>query len=84
MVRHLHLELVGQRAVLDDTCGQLVGLGGVQQVLDNRVERLLNNQVALLLYHVKVFEQTISEEVVNDVEAVLVSIVGVIGGNARA
>ena len=54
---------------------------GVQEIHDDRVERWLDNQVTRLRDHLEVFEETIPEEVVNNVEAVLIS-AWIVGGGA--
>ena len=59
---------------------RLLVLLALQQELYDIVKRFLDDNIAWLLNHIKVLEEAIPEEVVNDVEVVLVisSIVGVI------
>ena len=79
----MKLELVGQGAVFFDTDGLLFWLG-VEEVHDHGVERLFDDQEAGLVDHLKVLEEAVSEEVVDYVETVLISIIGVIAWKTRA
>ena len=82
VVRHHNLFFVSEPAVLYDIEGCLVGFG-VEEIHDNLVKGILHDQAALLAEHIKVLQETVSEEVVNDMKAVRISIGGVIGGGAR-
>ena len=84
MIRHFHLDLVSQRAVLHDTLRELIRLGRIQKVLNDWVERLFNDKVALHLDRIEVLEKTIAEEVMKDMKAILVSVIWVIDRSARA
>ena len=81
-VRHLDFLLVGEPAVLCNIEGCLIGLG-VEEVHDDLVEGVLHDQAAFLVEHIKVLQEAISEEVVDDMKAVRISIVVEIGGGAR-
>ena len=81
-VRHLDFFFVGEPAVLCDIEWCLVGLG-VEEVHHDLVEGILHDQAALLVEHIEVLQETVSEEVVDDMKAVRISIGGVIGGGAR-
>ena len=61
---------------------RLLVLLALQQELYDIVKRLLDDNIAWLLNHIKVLEEAIPEEVVNDVEAVLIS-AWVIGWGAK-
>ena len=82
VVRHHNLFFVSEPAVLYDIEGCLVGLG-VEEVHDDLVEGVLHDQAAFLVEHIKVLQEAISEEVVDDMKAVRISIVFEIGGRAR-
>ena len=71
----LQFDLVRQDIILDDA---KVLRNGAQQEKDDREERLLNDQATLRVNHLKVLEEALSEEVVNDVETVLV-VAGLVG-----
>ena len=81
-VRHLDFLLVSEPAVLYDIEGRLIGLG-VEEVHDDLVEGVLHDQAAFLVEHIKVLQEAIPEEVVDNMKAVRISIIVVIGGGAR-